>query len=278
MADRVLTGLGDGHAEAAWRVGVLGQDGLAGLGTLRWAGEHLRPELHHGAAVWLLVVAHLHHVHRALEAKVVAGERQGAAPLAGARLGGEALHAGLFVVVGLRHGRVRLVRAGRAHALVLVEDPGRRVEGLLEGARPDQGCRPPQLVDLAHLIRDFVEALGRGLLHDQAQGEERRQILGPGELLGAGMQRRRRWLGEVRHDVVPGPRDPLFAQQIHLRHGAPPSRFTARRHFSSPFQALPATTILPSSCTSQRPRRRWAHRRRRRSRRRRPVRRGRHHR
>ena len=43
-----------------------------------------------------------------------------------------------LVVVGLRHGRVRLVAARRAVALVLEVDAGRRLERLLQRRRPHQ--------------------------------------------------------------------------------------------------------------------------------------------
>src|SRR6266536_1250508 len=68
----------------------------------------------------------------ALQAVAGAREGEGAAPLAGARLGGEPAHALLGVVERLRDGRVRLVRAGRGAALVLVEDPGRGPQGALQ--------------------------------------------------------------------------------------------------------------------------------------------------
>ena len=69
------------------------------------------------------------------------------------------LHARLGVVVRLRHGGVRLVRAGRADALVLVVDPGRGAERLLEPVGPEQRRRPPQPVDVEHLAGDLDVAL-----------------------------------------------------------------------------------------------------------------------
>ena len=70
--------------------------------------------------------------------KSCAGEGERRAPLAGAGLGGQPLDAGFLVVEGLRHRRVRLVAAGRADALVLVEDARRRIERLLQPAGAEE--------------------------------------------------------------------------------------------------------------------------------------------
>ena len=67
------------------------------------AGHDLRAVgLHQDPPVRLLVVARADHVDLDLEAEHRAGERQRAAPLAGAGLRREARHALLLVVVGLR--------------------------------------------------------------------------------------------------------------------------------------------------------------------------------
>ena len=110
--------------------------------------------LHHDPAVRLLVVGRADLPHLALEAEQRAGEGQRGAPLAGAGLGGELPDPGLGVVVRLRHGGVRLVRAGGRDALVLVVDPRRRAERLLQPVRPVQRRRPPQPVDVEHLVGD----------------------------------------------------------------------------------------------------------------------------
>src|SRR3954463_13105351 len=92
------------------------------------------PGLHHRAAVGLLVVAGADHEDLALEPEQRAGERERRAPLARAGLGRELLDASLGVLVRLRDRGVRLVRAGRRDALVLVEDACGGVERLLEPA------------------------------------------------------------------------------------------------------------------------------------------------
>jgi hypothetical protein len=60
------------------------------------------------------------------------------------------LGAFLLVVIGLRHGGVQLVRTGRAHALVLVVNVRRRIQRLLQPARPEERRGPPLRVQLPH--------------------------------------------------------------------------------------------------------------------------------
>ena len=62
---------------------------------------------------------------------------------------------GLLVVEGLRDRGVRLVRAGRGDPLVLVVDVGGGIERLLEPPGAQQRRRPPERVDLAHLLGDL---------------------------------------------------------------------------------------------------------------------------
>ena len=53
-----------------------------------------------------------------------------------------------------------------------------------------QRRRPPEPVDLAHLLGDLDLRLGGDLLLDQRHREQRRQVLGAERLLGAGVKRR----------------------------------------------------------------------------------------
>src|SRR5829696_4488497 len=130
---RVLDRLRDRDAEAARRVRELVQDRAPALRVARRARDDLgAPELDHRAPERLLVVGDANHVDLALEADQLARERERAPPLAGAGLGRKPRPALLFVVVRLRHGGVRLVAAGRADALVLVEDARPRAHRLLE--------------------------------------------------------------------------------------------------------------------------------------------------
>ena len=213
----------DRQAERARTVGVGCQRGTAGVGFHARAGEHFRaPGLHHGAAVGLLPVAHLDHVHPHLQPEHLAGQRHRAAPLAGAGLGGDALDAGLGVVIGLSHGGVGLVRTGRGDAFVLVVDLRRGAERRFQAMGAEQRRGAPQLIDLAHFFRDRNPALGRHFLLDQAHREDRRQRLGA-DRLAVRTQRRRRRIGHVGDDVVPVGGDLGFVEQeLGLRHGGLP--------------------------------------------------------
>ena len=158
--------------------GVSAEDLAAVVRRQRRARDDLRAVgLHEDPPVRLLVVAGANHVDLDLEPEQGAGERQGAPPLAGAGLGGEALHALLLVVQGLRDGGVRLVAAGRADALVLVVDVGRRIERALEAMGAVQRARPIEPVGVADGLGDLDLALGRDLLADERHREQRREVV-----------------------------------------------------------------------------------------------------
>ena len=128
--------LADGDAERARRVGILLEDLLARLRVRARARHDLRaPGLHHDPAIGLLLIRDLDHVDLALKPEELTGERQRRAPLARARLRRQSRDFFLLVVVRLRDRGVRLVAAGRAHALVLVVDARRGAERLLESPR-----------------------------------------------------------------------------------------------------------------------------------------------
>ena len=188
--------------------------GPSGVREVGRAGVHRAAErLDHHAAVGLLVVRRPHLPDLALHAELRAGERQRRPPLAGAGLGGELADAGLAVVERLRHSRVGLVRAGRRDALVLVVDARRRAERLLQPVRPEQRARPPQPVDVEHLVGDVDVLLGRDLLQDQVHREQRRQVVRADRLTGAGVQHRRRRGRQVVQHVVPAGRHLVLVEQ-----------------------------------------------------------------
>ncbi len=202
--------------------GVGGEQAAAVLGDLRRAGVQRRPvDLHHRAAVRLRAVRRGDLPDLAVDAVLRGGERQRRAPLPGAGLRGQLADALLVVVVGLRHGRVRLVRAGRADALVLVEDPGRRVEQALQAVGPVQRARPPQPVDVEHAAGDVDVALAGDLLLDERHREQRRQVLGADRLMGTRVQRRRRGRRKVGDDVVPLRRHLRLVEHDLRRRGLP---------------------------------------------------------
>ena len=163
--------------------GMLREDRAPRVRLLRRARDDARAErLDQPAPVRLLVVRDLDHVHVDLEPEDPAGERERRAPLARAGLRREARDALLLVVVRLRDRRVRLVRAGRRDALVLVVDARRRLERLLQPARAVERRRPPLPVDRPHLLGDRDEAVGRDLLQDDLHREERREVVRPDRL------------------------------------------------------------------------------------------------
>src|SRR5215210_458818 len=132
---RVLDGLAYGDAQGARGVGVFFEDVATRLRQVGGARVHRRAVgLHHDPAVGLLFVGDANHVDRAFKAHLAAGEGQGGAPLAGARLGGQAPYAFLFIVKGLGDGGVRLVAARGRATLILVVDVGGGVENLLQAA------------------------------------------------------------------------------------------------------------------------------------------------
>ncbi len=208
---------------------MLREDPAAGFGEVRRARVHGPAErLDHDPAVGLLVVRRPHLPDLALQVELRARERQRGPPLPGTRLGGQPPDAGLRVVERLRHRRVRLVRAGRRDPFVLVVDPGRGAERLLQTVRAVQRARSPQPVDVEHLVGD-VEVLVRGhLLQDQVHREQRREVVGTHRLAGAGVQHGRRRRRQVVQDVVPAGRHLALVEQelvlLHLCHRTPSSR------------------------------------------------------
>ena len=133
---RALHRLGDGRAERARGIRMLGEHLAADSRGVRRRGRDVSLErLHDVAAERLLLVGALHHEHVQVESEVVGGLGERRAPLARARLGGDARELLGLGVVGLRDGGVQLVGAGRVVALELVEDLRGRAEGALQVVR-----------------------------------------------------------------------------------------------------------------------------------------------
>ena len=156
-------------------------------------------------------------------AEELAGARERAAPLAGARLGRQPLHALLLVDPRLHDRGVQLVAAHRADVLGLVVDVRRGVERLLEGAGAEHRAGPVEAVDVAHLVRDLDHPLLRHLLDDQAHREDRGQGLGSDRLARGRVQRRRQRRRQIRRDVVEVGRDLGLGQgDLGVGHGKAP--------------------------------------------------------
>ena len=123
---RRLDGLRESDAEAPGRAGVLGEDRSPRVRLLGRAGDDAAAERLDEPAPIRLLIIDPDHVDVDLEAEERARERQRRAPLARTCLGDEASHALLLVVVRLWDRGIRLVRAGRGDAFVLVVDARRR--------------------------------------------------------------------------------------------------------------------------------------------------------
>jgi hypothetical protein len=182
-----------GSAASAARPALVSLLGLANTGA---------PGLHHRAAERLLLVADLDHEDAHRQAEHLAGVGDRRTPLAGAGFGGQLLGPGQLVVVGLRHGGVRLVRTGRRDAFILEENLGRRAEHLLQAQGAAERRRAPLGVDLADFLGNRNPALGRHFLFQDRVGENgahrfrrHRVAIRP--------ERRRRRVGHVGDDVVP---------------------------------------------------------------------------
>jgi len=113
------------------------------------------------------------------------------------------LNALLLVVEGLSDRRIRLVAAGWADTLVLVIDPGRRIECRFQASRPEQGGRAPLTQDITDRTRDLDLPFEAHFLLDDGTREDDGQIIGGDGLAGTGVQNRRQGLGQIGVDVVP---------------------------------------------------------------------------
>ncbi len=217
---RVLHGhldrLRDGDTQRTGRIRVHGQHVATGFG--QGAGRLVHGAavgLHEDAAVRLLVVADADHEHLDVDPVECACDRHGAAPLAGAGLGRDLGDPLELVVVRLRDGGVGLVRAGRAHALVLVEDLDalRQAEVAFELACAKQGRGPVRLVDVDDRTRDVDPAIHRHLLLEALHGEQLGHDLA--DLVRSELDAvrrddlgRRRRILQIRNHVVPSLGDP----------------------------------------------------------------------
>ena len=186
-------GLGDRDAKTSRMIRILDEQRAAVVGDVAGTRVHGRPvHLHHDPAIRLRNVRGGNLPDLAFDPVLRCRECQRCSPLTGTGLGRQLRDALLMVVVRLRHRGVGLVRAGWADAFVLVVDPRRSIERLLQPMSAEQRRWSPQPVDIEHAAGDVDVAVLCHLLHDQCHREQRRQIVGPDRLHRSWMQRRRR--------------------------------------------------------------------------------------
>ncbi len=188
------------------------ENGAPGIGFVARARHAVCAiSLHERAPVGLLVIGDLDHVDLDFEAEQRAGEGERRAPLSRAGFGRKPGDALFLVVESLGDRGVRLVAAGGAHALILIENARVRSERLLEPPRAKERRRAPHAVDVADRRRDFDMPLGADLLANERHREEGREVGGPDRLARARMQHRRRRGRQVGDDIVPGAGNAILA-------------------------------------------------------------------
>ena len=104
--------------------------------------------------------------------------------------------------------------AGGTDALVLIVDPRRGIEGLLQTPGAVEGRDPPLPIDLPDRFGNLDLTLSGDLLHDQRHWEEWLQVGRPYRLVRSRMKNRRRRHGKIRNDIVPMLRNTRFVELI----------------------------------------------------------------
>ena len=184
-------------------VGVGGVEGPAGSRDIAGALVNRPSEhLHDGPPARLLAEARTHHENLGGDPEAGAGIGEGGPPLAGPGFRGQGLHSFPGREMGLHDGRVRLVASHGADALVLVKDPGGRVEVPGQGRSVDEGSGPEHGVGLQDGFGYRHLPLESPFMGDEPPGEDRLQVFGFQRLTGGRMQGRTGQLGQVRLDVV----------------------------------------------------------------------------
>ena len=217
----IFQGLADGDAEGAGGVRHVLQHLAAEGGVRAGAGDDFRAiGVHHDLAVRLLVKGDAYHVDLAFQAEFMGGKGKGAAPLPGPGLGGEAFDAFPLVVIGLGHGAVGLVAAGRRDAFVLEIDFRLGAQGRFQGCCPHQRRRAPDTVNFLYFQRDIDPAFIAHLLFQQTHGKDRGQLFRTHRLFGLRIKGRRHAVWDIGHDVIPLGRHFIFIEKnLFLFHG-----------------------------------------------------------
>ena len=137
IGNSIFNGLANGYTQASRGIGIFSQYLFSCLSKVAGAGNTVgTPGHHHHPAVRLLFIAHPHHEYPAFKIEHLTRHAQRASPLAGTGLSGQPFYAKHFVVIGLRHRSVGLVRPRRAHPFILVVDLHRGIQQFLQISRP----------------------------------------------------------------------------------------------------------------------------------------------
>ncbi len=179
IGNSILNGLANGYTEASRRIRIFGQYLLACLSQVAGAGNAIgSPGHHHQAAVGFLFIANPHHEYPAFKAEHLARHAQCTSPLAGSGLGGKTLYAESFVVIGLGHGGVGLVRSRRTHPFILVVDLHRGIQQFLQISRPVQRGGTPEEILFQYFLWDVDPTFSCHFLFDEIHRKNRSQIVG----------------------------------------------------------------------------------------------------
>ena len=207
--------LGNGCSERALMVRVLSENILACACRHRRGWRHLSPEqLHHGAAVGLLLIGNLHLIDGSLQPEQFRCIGKCRSPLAGSRLRRDVGYAFLLTVVGLGQRRIQLVRTHRAYAFVLEIDVRRGVQCLLEPVCADKGSGAVVGVHLADLFRNVNPPVRHVQLLSYAfTAEQHRHLILRHRLVRPGVEHRLRFMRHVCLNVVPLRRNLILLQK-----------------------------------------------------------------
>ena len=195
----------DGDAQASGTFRVFGQHLPSGRSLIAGRRNAVRsPGFHHGAAMRLLEVAALHHVHHALQTENTAGKRQRTSPLSRAGFRGQALDARGFVVVRLRHRGVGLVAASRRNAFILVKRSAPVCRAPSPAGARDTAAWAATTAAHRERVRNRDAGRRRYFLLDELHGKNGREVLRPAGCPVPGCNGGGSGTGRSRNHVVPG--------------------------------------------------------------------------
>ena len=115
---------------------------------------------HDARAIRLLLHGNLHLIHSSLKSEHTCCIRQGCAPLAGTRFGGDIRRTLLLGIVALRQGTIDFVGTQWIRRFVLEVDMCRRTQGLLQCVGTHQRSATIILILLQHLFGNINKAVG----------------------------------------------------------------------------------------------------------------------